>query len=179
MFQQRKLSPAYAGLEIRLLETSAEAICTDVIGAISGETICTNMVCAISSNTICTNMISAVSSNTVGTNMVGTVSGNTVGTNMVGTVSSNTVGTYVVCAISGNTVGTYVVRTVSSEAADISMRGAVFGNYRCIYLVVGIHTWKCESASCHDRESEAEDQFVGFHGSCSRSIQLVGNWVWS
>jgi hypothetical protein len=37
-------------------------------------------------------------------------------------------------------------------------------------LMVGINTWKCKCAACKNRESQAKDQFVSFHGSCSRSI---------
>ena len=115
-------------------------------------------------------MISTIGSDTICTNMVSTIGGNAVGTYVVSAVSGNAVGTYVVSTISSNAVGTYVVSAVSGNAADVGMGRTVFSNYWRIYMFAGIHCGKCESAACQNRESQAEDQFVSFHGSCSRSI---------
>ena len=89
---------------------------------------------------------------------------------MVSAVSGNAIGTYVVSAVSGNAIGTYVVGTVSGNAAGVGMGRTIFSNYWRIYMFAGIHCGKCESAACQNRESQAEDQFVSFHDSCSRSI---------
>ena len=128
-------------------------------------------------------MVRAVSSETIGADVVRAISGLAVGTDTVSAVSSEAIGTYVVRAISGlavctDTVGTvsseavgaYVVRAVSSNATDVSVGRAVFCNDRSINRVVCINSGKCKGAAGKKGESEAEDQFVSFHGSCSRSI---------
>ena len=89
---------------------------------------------------------------------------------MVRAVSCEAVGTYVVGTVSSEAVGTDVVRTVSSNAPDVSVGRAVFCNNRSINSVVRINGWKCKGAACKNGESEAENQFVSFHDSCSRSI---------
>jgi len=103
--------------------------------------------------------------------VVSAVSSNAVGTYVVSAVSSNAVGTYVVSAVSSKAVGTYVVSTVSSHSADIGVGRAVLCNYWCVDVFACVNTWKCKSAASQNRESQAEDQFVSFHGSCSRSIK--------
>lgn len=111
----------------------------------------------VSAQAICTNMVRAISSETICAYVVRAISGLAVCTDAVSTISSEA-------------VGTYVVRTVSSDATDISVGRAVFCNDRSINRVVRINGWKCKGAACKKGESEAEDQFVSFHGSCSRSI---------
>ena len=154
-----------------------------MVGAVSSKTICTYMVRAISSLAVVTDAISTVSSKTICTYVVGAISSLAVVTDAVSTVSSKAVGAYVVRAVSSlavvtdtvgtvssEAIGTDVVRTVSSDATDVSVGRAVFCNYRSINCVVGINSWKCKGAACKKGESEAEDHFVSFHGSCSRSI---------
>jgi len=104
------------------------------------------------------------------THVIGTVSSEAICTNMVSTVSGNAVGAYVVSTVSSDAVGTYVVSTVSSDATNVGMGRTVFCNDRGIHVFAGINSWKCKSAAGKNRESQAEDQFVSFHGSCSRSI---------
>ena len=58
--------PGIAGPGV-LLEGSAQAVCTDVISAISSLTIGAYTISAISGQTICTNVISAIGSLTVWT----------------------------------------------------------------------------------------------------------------
>ena len=101
--------------------------------------------------------------------MIRTISGLAIGTYTVGTVGSEAVGTYMIRAISGLAIGTYTVGTVSSDTSDVSVRRAVFCNYRSMNGVRRINGGKCKGAACENRKSEAEDQFVSFHGSCSRS----------
>ena len=129
------------------------------------------MISTVCSQTICTNMVSAVGGKAVSAYVVSAVSGKAVGTNVVSAVSSKAVGTYVVSAVSGKAVGTYVISAVSGHTADVGVGGTIFCNYRCVDMFACVNGWKCESASCQDRKGETENQFVSFHGSCSRSIQ--------
>jgi hypothetical protein len=149
---------------------SGQAICTNMVRAISSDAVCTNAVGTISGYAVCTNTVGTISSDTVCTNAVGTISGYAVCTNTVGTISSNAVCTNAVSTISGYAVCTNAVSTISSNAAHVGMGRTVFSNNRCVDLMVGINTWKCKCAACKNRESQAKDQFVSFHGSCSRSI---------
>jgi hypothetical protein len=139
------------------MDVSAQAICTNMVRAISSEAVGTYVVRAISGLAICTDAVSTISSEAVGTYVVRAISGLAVCTDAVSTISSEA-------------VGTYVVRTVSSDATNISVGRAVFCNDRSIHRVVRINGWKCKGAACKKGESEAEDQLVSFHGSCSRSI---------
>ena len=100
-------------------------------------------------------------------------------TNMIRTISSEAVGAYVVSTVSSEAVGAYVIRTIGSDAANISMGRAILCNYCCTNGVMCIDSGKCKGAAGKKRECKAEDQFVSFHGSCSRSIQCLGNSVWS
>jgi len=106
--------------------------------------------------------------------VISAIGGESICTNMVRTVGGNAVGTNVIRTIGGNTVGAYVVCTITGKATDVGVRRTVFGNYGCMGIVVRIHDGKRESASCQDRESKAENEFVsvdiGFHDSDSRSI---------
>jgi hypothetical protein len=140
----------------------------------SAQAVCTNMVSTIGSDTICTNMVSTISSNAVGTYVVSAISGNAVGTYVVSAISSNAVGTYVVSAISSNAVGTNMVSTVSGKSTHVGMGRTIFCNDRRVDMFACVYSGKCKSARSQKRESEAEDQFVSFHGSCSRSIQISG-----
>ncbi|SES83339.1 hypothetical protein SAMN05216197_102350 [Pseudomonas graminis] len=124
---------------------------------VSAQAICTNMVRAISGLAVCTDAVSTVSSEAVGAYVVRAISGLAVCTDAVSTVSSEA-------------VGADVVRTVSSDTTDISVGRAVFCNDCSINFVVCVNSGKCKGAAGKNRESEAEDQFVSFHGSCSRSI---------
>ncbi len=149
---------------------SSETICAYVVRAISRLAVCTDAVSAISSKAVGTYVVRAISRLAVCTDAVSAVSSKAVGTYVVRTVSGLAIGTDAVSTISSETVGTYVVRTVSSDATDVSVGRAVFCNYRSINRVVRINGWKCKGAACKKGESEAEDQFVSFHDSCSRSI---------
>jgi hypothetical protein len=72
-----------------------------------------------------------------------------------------------------------VVGTVSSEAVCTNVVGTVSSNNNggrgWVYQVGVVIAWKAwklwrsESARSQYRESQAEDQFRSFHGSCSRS----------
>ena len=124
---------------------------------VSAQAICTNMVRAISGLAVCTDAVSTVSSEAVGAYVVRAISGLAVCTDAVSTVSSEA-------------VGTDVVRTVSSDTTNISVGRAVFCNDCSINFVVCFNSGECKGAAGKNRESEAEDQFVSFHGSCSRSI---------
>jgi hypothetical protein len=137
------------------------------------------MVRTVSSESICTYVISTISGEAVGTYVVSTVSREAIGTYVVSTVSREAIGTYVVGTVSREAVGAYVIGTVSSDAANISMGRTVLCNYRCTNAVMCLDSGKCKGAAGEKRECKAEDQFVGFHGSCSRSIQCLGNSVWS
>jgi hypothetical protein len=137
------------------------------------------MVRTLSSEAICTYVIRTVSSEAICAYVISTVSREAIGTYVVGTVSREAVGTYVIGTVSSEAVGTYVVSTVGGDAANIGMGRTVLCNYRCTNAVVRIDSGKCKGAAGEKRECKAEDQFVGFHGSCSRSIQCLGNSVWS
>jgi hypothetical protein len=137
------------------------------------------MVRTVSSEAICTYVISTVSSEAIGAYVVSTISGEAIGTYVVRTVGGEAVGTYVVSTVSREAIGTYVIGTVGGDAANIGMGRTVLCNYRCTNAVVRIDSGKCKGAAGEKRECKAEDQFVGFHGSCSRSIQCLGNSVWS
>jgi hypothetical protein len=151
---------------------SAQAICAYTVSAIGSDTICTNTVRTVSSNTVVAYTVSTVSGHTVVAYTVRTVSSNTAVAYAVSAVSSNTVVAYAVSAVSGNTVVTYAVSAVSGNTTDVGVGRTVFSNYRCVDMFAGIYSRKCKSARSQKRESEAEDQFVSFHGSCSRSIQI-------
>jgi hypothetical protein len=101
--------------------------------------------------------------------MIRAISGLAIGTYTVGTVGSEAVGAYMVRTVGSEAAGAYMVRTVSSDTSDVSVRRAVFCNYRSMNGVRRINGGKCKGAACENRKSEAEDQFVSFHGSCSRS----------
>ena len=137
------------------------------------------MVRTVSSEAICTYVISTVSSEAIGAYVVSTIGSEAIGTYVVSTIGSEAVGTYVVGTVSREAVGAYVIGTVSSDAANIGMGRTVLCNYRCTNAVMCIDSRKCKGAAGEKRECKAEDQFVGFHGSCSRSIQCLGNSVWS
>jgi hypothetical protein len=152
----------------------AQAIGAYTVSAIGSDTICTNMVSTVSGNTVVTYAVSTVSGNTVIAYTVSAVSGNTVVAYTVSAVSGNTVVAYTVRAVSGYAVGTYAISTISGNTTDVGMGRTVFSNYRCVDMFARIYSRKCKSARCQNRESEAEDQFVSFHGSCSRSIRISG-----
>jgi hypothetical protein len=137
------------------------------------------MVRTVCSEAIGTYMISTVGSEAVGAYMISTVSSEAIGAYMISTVSSEAICAYVISTVSSEAIGAYVVSTVSGEAANIGMGGTVLCNYRCTNGVMCIDSGKCKRAAGEKRECKAEDQFVGFHGSCSRSIQCLGNSVWS
>jgi hypothetical protein len=137
------------------------------------------MVRTISSEAVCTDVVSTVSSEAVGPYVVRTISSEAVCTDVVSTVSSEAVGPYVISTISSEAVGAYVIRTIGSDAANIGMGRAVLCNYRCTNGVMCIDSGKCKGAAGEKRECKAEDQFVSFHGSYSRSIQCLGSSVWS
>jgi hypothetical protein len=124
-------------------------------------------------------MVRTVSGEAIGAYVISTVSREAVGTYVVGTVSGEAVGAYVVSTVSREAIGAYVVGTVSSDAANIGMGRTILCNYRCTNAVMYIDSGKCKGAAGEKRECKAEDQCVGFHGSCSRSIQCLGNSVWS
>jgi hypothetical protein len=136
---------------------SCLAIGTDTISAVSSEAVGTNVIRTISGLAVVAHTVSAVSSEAVGTNVIRTISG-------------LAVVTYTVSAIRSEAVGTYMVRTVGSDTTNISVGRAVFCNDRSINCVLGINNGKCKCAAGKKGESEAEDQFVSFHGSCSRSV---------
>jgi len=137
------------------------------------------MVRTVSSEAICTYVISTVSSEAIGAYVVSTIGSEAICTYVVSTVSREAVGTYVVSTVSREAIGAYMVSTVGGDAANIGMGRTVLCNYRCTNAVVRIDSGKCKGAAGEKRECKAEDQFVGFHGSCSRSIQCLGNSVWS
>ena len=157
---------------------SAHSICaiggdsvrTYKIGAVSSHAIGAHSICTISSHAVRAHSICAISSDAVRAYPIGAVSGHCVRADMICAVRRNTICTHPICAVSGNAIGTYVVGTVSRNAADVGMGRTIFSNYWRIYMFAGIHCGKCESAACQNRESQAEDQFVSFHDSCSRSI---------
>ena len=124
-------------------------------------------------------MVRTVSSEAICTYVISTVSSEAIGAYVVSTIGSEAICTYVVSTVGGEAVGTYVVSTVGGDAANIGMGRTVLCNYRCTNAVVRIDSGKCKGAAGEKRECKAEDQFVGFHGSCSRSIQCLGNSVWS
>lgn len=150
-----------------------------MVRTVSSEAICTYVISTVSSEAIGAYVVSTISGEAIGTYVVSTVGGEAVGTYVVSTVSREAVGTYVVGTVSREAVGAYVIGTVSSDAANIGMGRTVLCNYRCTNAVVRIDSGKCKGAAGEKRECKAEDQFVGFHGSCSRSIQCLGNSVWS
>ena len=124
-------------------------------------------------------MVRTVSSEAVGAYVISTVGSEAVGAYVVSTIGSEAVGTYVISAVSSEAVCAYMISTVGSDAADIGMGRAVLCNYRCTNGVMCIDSGKCEGAAGEKRECKAEDQFVSVHGSCSRSIQCLGDSVWS
>jgi hypothetical protein len=128
---------------------------------------------------ICTNMIRTISSEAVVAYVISTVSSEAVGAYVISTVSSEAVGAYLISTVSSEAVSTYVVRTIGSDAANIGMGRAILCNYCCTNGVMCINSGKCKGTAGEKRECKAEDQFVSFHGSCSRSIQCLGNSVWS
>jgi len=150
-----------------------------MVRTVSSEAICTYAISTVSSEAIGAYVVSTIGSEAVGTYLVSTVSREAIGTYVVGTVSREAIGTYVVGTVSREAVGAYVIGTVGGDAANIGMGRTVLCNYRCTNAVVRIDSGKCKGAAGEKRECKAEDQFVGFHGSCSRSIQCLGNSVWS
>ena len=150
-----------------------------MVRTVSSEAICTYVISTVSSEAIGAYVVSTISGEAIGTYVVSTVGGEAVGTYVVSTVSREAIGTYVVGTVSREAVGAYVIGTVSSDAANIGMGRTVLCNYRCTNAVMCLDSRKCKGAAGEKRECKAEDQFVGFHGSCSRSIQCLGNSVWS
>ena len=150
-----------------------------MVRTVSSEAICAYVISTVSGEAVGTYVVGTVSSEAVGTYVVSTVGGEAVGTYVVRTVSSEAVGTYVIGTVSREAIGAYVVSTVGGDAANIGMGRTVLCNYRCTNAVVRIDSGKCKGAAGEKRECKAEDQFVGFHASCSRSIQCLGNSVWS
>jgi hypothetical protein len=150
-----------------------------MVRTVSREAIGAYVMGTVSREAVGTYVIGTVSREAVGAYVIGTVSSEAVGTYVISTVSSEAVGTYVISTVSGEAVGAYVVSTVSGDAANIGMGRAVLCNYRCTNAVMCIDSGKCKGAAGEKRECKAEDQFVGVHGSCSRSIQCLGNSVWS
>ena len=124
-------------------------------------------------------MVRTVSSEAVGAYVVSTIGSEAVGTYVISAVSSEAVCAYVISTVGSEAVCAYVISTVGSDAADIGMGRAALCNYRCTNGVMCIDSGKCEGAAGEKRECKAEDQFVSFHGSCSRSIQCLGDSVWS
>jgi hypothetical protein len=171
IFRAKKIKPGKGRAGKGTVQRSAQTVCTHMISTVCSQTICTNMVSAVGGKAVGAYVVSAVSGKAVGAYVVSAVSGKAVGTNVVSAVSSKAVGAYVVSAVSGKAVGANVVSAVSGHTADVGVGGTIFCNYRCVDMFACVNGWKCESASCQDRESEAENQFVSFHGSCSRSIQ--------
>ena len=169
------------GLATRIAEKSspAQGRAEETSGEKLAQAICTNMIRTISSEAVGAYVVSTVSSETVGTYMVSTVSSEAVGAYVVSTISSEAVGAYVISTVSSEAVSTYVVRTIGSDAANIGMGRTILCNYCCTNGVMCIDSGKCKGAAGEKRECKAEDQFVSFHGSCSRSIQCLGNSVWS
>jgi hypothetical protein len=110
----------------------------------------------------------------VRTYAVSAISSQAICTYMVCTISSLTIRAYTVCSIGSETVGTYVISTIRSlaEAADVGVYGAAFSNQNArgwFYQIGVVVTWQawqpgsCKCARSQNRESEAKDQFVGFH----------------
>ena len=130
----------------------------------------TDAISAISSKAVRAYVVRAISGLAIGTDAVSTISSEAVCAYMVRAISSLAVGTYTVGTISSEAIGADVIRTVSSNTTNVSVRRTVFCNYHSINGVMGINSRKCKSATCKNGESEAEDQFVSFHGGCSRSI---------
>lgn len=128
------------------------------------------MVRAVSSKTICTYVVRAISGLAVSTDAVGTISSKAVCAYVVRAISGLTVCTYTVGTVSSEAVGAYMVRTVGSDPTDVSVGRAIFCNNRSVNGVMCINGRKCKGAASKKGESKAEDQFVSFHGSCSRSI---------
>jgi hypothetical protein len=174
-----KSSPAQGRAEETSGEKLAQAICTNMIRTISSEAVGAYVISTVSSEAVGTYVVSTVSSEAVGAYVVTTVSSEAVGAYVISTVSSEAIGTYMVSTVSGEAVSTYVVRTIGSDAANIGMGRAILCNYCCTNGVMCINSGKCKGTAGEKRECKAEDQFVSFHGSCSRSIQCLGNSVWS
>ena len=150
-----------------------------MVRTLSSEAICAHVISTVSGEAIGTYVVSTVGGEAVGTYVVSTVSREAIGTYVVGTVSREAIGTYVVGTVSREAVGAYVIGTVGGDAANIGMGRTILCNYRCTNAVMCLDSRKCKGAAGEKRECKAEDQFVGFHGSCSRSIQCLGNSVWS
>jgi hypothetical protein len=187
-----KSSPAQGRAEETSGEELAQAICTNmirtisseavgayVVSTVSSEAVGAYVISTVSSEAVDAYVISTVSSEAVGAYVISTVSSEAVGAYVVSTVSSEAVGAYVVSTVSSEAVSTYVVRTIGSDAGNIGMGRTILCNYCCTNGVMCIDSGKCKGAAGEKRECKAEDQFVSFHGSCSRSIQCLGNSVWS
>ncbi len=89
---------------------------------------------------------------------------------MVSAISSNSICTDAVSTVSGYAVCTNTISAISSQPTYIGVGRTVFSDKRRIDVLSCNVAWKCKSATCKKRESQAEDQFVSVHVSCSRSM---------
>ena len=112
-----------------------QAVCANVVSAISGLTVCTDVIGAVCCEAVCTDVVSAIGGLTVCTDVVGTVCCQAIRANMIG-------------AIRGLTVRTSV--------RSVSVRRTTFRNNSAIQCRMSVRNRQSESARCQDGKTKAK-----------------------